>query len=422
MSLATRPAALIAIPLLCSLMAACSSHRVPAPDPSQGDGRVSSFYTWEKAIPKRPGLLLRSEPLPAELGLSEASEQLRILYSSTDGYDSKTPITVSGTLFIPRGEPPQGGWPVLTWAHGTVGLADICAPSWAGNVLRVRQYLDTWLREGFAVVATDYQGLGVPGPHPLINVPALSYGVLDAARAVIGSRKDLANRVVIAGQSQGGAAAFGAAANAPTYAPDLGVKGSIATGVIYRRAADLPPLTATTLPSDPHAVDPAIGYSILGLIVSQQMDPQLQTSDLFTDKAERLAQRARSACLVELMNDSVGIGLTRAEAFREPPAERYQRFMAQADERAQRYSVYPTLKLQHPILIGTGAQDRTPPAINQLTLMQDACNAGSVVEGHLFAGLGHSQAVPASLKHAIPFAHKVIADQPITPICQPKPE
>lgn len=393
--------------------------RVPTPDPSQGDGRVSAFYTWEQQIPDQPGKLLRSEPLPAELGLNDASRQLRILYTSTDGLDGKSVNTVSGALFIPKGTAPKGGWPVLTWAHGTVGLADICAPSWAGNIHRVRQYLNTWLREGFAVVATDYQGLGTPGPHPLINVPALSYNVLDAAKAVIGGVPELANTVVIAGQSQGGAAAFGAAAHAPTYAPTLGVKGSIGTGVIYQRGSDQPPLPGSTLPSDPRAVDPALAYSILGFVVAQQLDPSLEPGDLFTDKVEPLLEQARGGCLVNLMNDVTTAGLTREQAFKAKPGERYEQFLAGAAERTRRYSLYPTLKLKQPILIGTGASDRTPAAVNQLALMRDACAAGSVVESHLFAGLGHSEAVPASLKHAIPFARKVISGAPVTPVCAP---
>lgn len=405
--------------VLLSLSTFAVAARVPAPDPSQGDGRVSAFYTWEKDIPKQPGKLLRSEPLPAEIGLTGAARQLRILYTSTDGLDGKTTNTVSGALFIPKGTAPAGGWPVLTWAHGTVGLADICAPSWAGNIHRVRQYLNTWLHEGFAVVATDYQGLGVPGAHPLINVPAISYGVLDAARAVIDGVPGLANTVVIAGQSQGGAAAFGAAAYAATYAPELGVKGSIGTGVIYQRPSNQPALPGTTLPSDPNAVDPALGYSILGFLVAQQFDPSLQVSDVFSEKVEPLIQLARGGCLVDVMNGVVTAGLTRAEAFKPTPSVRYQAFLAGANERAQRYSVYPTLKLSKPILIGTGASDRTPAAVNQLALMRDACAAGSVVEGHLFAGLGHSEAVPASLKHAIAFAKKVIAGQAITPVCEP---
>lgn len=34
--------------------------------------------------------------------------------------------------------------------------------------------------------------------------------------------------------------------------------------------------------------------------------------------------------------------------------------------------------------------------------MQAACKAGSVVQGHLYKGLGHSETVNASLKDSIP--------------------
>ncbi len=80
---------------------------------------------------------------------------------------------------------------------------------------------------------------------------------------------------------------------------------------------------------------------------------------------------------------------------------------------------YPTLKTAQPVFIGTGAEDKTPAAATQVALMQDACKAGSVVEGHLYKGLGHSETVNASLKDSVPFAHKVINGQAITPICNP---
>ncbi|MCG0580421.1 alpha/beta hydrolase, partial [Burkholderia cenocepacia] len=75
---------------------AASPGRVPAPDPLQGDGRVSAFYTWDRDIPARPGVLLRTEPLPATVGLASAARQLRILYASTDGVGGHAPIAVSG--------------------------------------------------------------------------------------------------------------------------------------------------------------------------------------------------------------------------------------------------------------------------------------------------------------------------------------
>src|SRR3546814_19247431 len=109
-------------------------------DPRFGDGGTSPFYTWARPVPA-PGTLLRQQPLPNELLLSEAGRGARILYSSTDGIGGRERIAVSGAYFTPKGKPPKGGWPLIVWAHGTVGLADVCAPSWAGRSERAIRYL-----------------------------------------------------------------------------------------------------------------------------------------------------------------------------------------------------------------------------------------------------------------------------------------
>ena len=57
-------------------------------------------------------------------------------------------------------------------------MADICAPSWVGYSTRVEAFLNAWLARGFAIAATDYQGLGTPGPHPYMAVRPGAYGVL----------------------------------------------------------------------------------------------------------------------------------------------------------------------------------------------------------------------------------------------------
>ncbi len=75
-----------------------------AADPSQGDGGVADFYNSRAPAPEKAGTLIRSEPQPEGTGLAEASQSIRILYSSVDGLgDKKTPIAVSGSLFILRG-------------------------------------------------------------------------------------------------------------------------------------------------------------------------------------------------------------------------------------------------------------------------------------------------------------------------------
>ena len=84
--------------------------RKPIPDPFVGDGRVSAFYVWGDAVPRTPGKLLRQEPLPENLMLGNASKGVRVLYTSRDGLDNKTPIAVSGAVFFPKGVAPNGGW------------------------------------------------------------------------------------------------------------------------------------------------------------------------------------------------------------------------------------------------------------------------------------------------------------------------
>ena len=131
--------------------------------------------------------------------LPEASRGERILYSSTNGLNDKDRVSVSGALFWPKGDAPAGGWPIVAWAHGTVGTADKCAPSFAGRSDRDIQYLNSWLKAGFAVVATDYQGLGTAGGHPYLAAKPEGYSVLDSVRAVrdrngLGDRRSLWGR------------------------------------------------------------------------------------------------------------------------------------------------------------------------------------------------------------------------------------
>ena len=38
-------------------------------------------------------------------------------------------IPVTGLIAVPTTPPPAGGYPVVSWAHGTSGIADTCAPS-----------------------------------------------------------------------------------------------------------------------------------------------------------------------------------------------------------------------------------------------------------------------------------------------------
>lgn len=361
-------------------------------------------------MPARPGVLLRFEPLPATLGLRSAARQVRLLYSSTDGVRGMRIVAVSGALFLPKGTPPPGGWPLVAWAHGTVGVADICAPSWAGRSLRDLTYLDAWLDAGFAVVATDYQGLGTPGPHPYLYTRPAAYNILDSVRAVTRSQFKLSGKTLLVGQSQGGIAVVATGGYARDYAPELDIRGIVATGAGSDRIA---PGTLTT--SNPDAVSPLLGYLPLAVLTAQQTDSSLRDEDLVTDRALGLIEQGRRACFPALVSDAMAAGLTFTNALQPGAAARLGAIN-------NPHMGYPSYRLSAPLFVGTGAEDRDVPPIMQAALVREACAAGTIVEAHIYRGLDHSGAVNASLRHSLPFARKAIAADPIAPSCSPLPE
>ena len=355
--------------------------------------------------------MLHSEPLDPALGLAMAAEQHRILYSSTDGVGGKNPVAVSGAVFLPQGTPPAGGWPLMAWAHGTTGIADTCAPSWNKRSERDAAYLNAWLQQGFAIVATDYQGLGTPGPHPYLAVRPEAYSVLDSVRAALKAFPAIANRIVVVGQSQGGGAAFATAGIAPAYAPELVIRGSVGTGVPYLTPALLRP-PANPTPQD--KADPTVAYNLYMAIMMQQGDPSLTADQLVTPRALPLLQEARSTCVGPLFRSVMRAGLNRGNALQPGFPTAFAAVLPNLE--------FTTLHLTQPLFVGTGQQDHDVPPAWQLNLVHDACAAGSVVEAHLYAGRDHSGTVNASLKDSVPFVRKILAGEPIASICQPVAE
>lgn len=394
--------------LFAAVLAAGIAHAapVPTPDPSQGDGGVSPFYTWTGEIPDTPGRMLRTEPLDPGHGLAAAGEQFRILYSSTDGRDGKTPVVVSGAYFAPKGAPPAGGWPLVAWAHGTTGIADTCAPSWTTRSKRDANYLNTWIGQGYAIVATDYQGLGTPGPHPYLLVRPEAYSVLDSVRAVLKGFPDVANKIVVIGQSQGGQAAFATAGIAPNYAPELNIRGSVATGVpFFGRGAPRRP----SAPSD--AADPTAAYSLYIAIMMQQGTPSKAADQLVTARALPLLEKARTTCVAALFDAVEHAGLNRGNALAPGFTAAFNAVLPDMQ--------YATVRVPQPLFVGTGEYDHDVLPAGQLALVRNACAEGSVVEAHLYAGLNHGETVNASLKDSVPFVRKVLAGAAIKSVCEP---
>lgn len=393
---------------LLPLLALATAWSAAAAEPSHlgsGDGGLSSFYDWTGTPEGPPGRLLRSEDLPERGGLAQAGLARRILHTSRDGLDGR-PIAVSGLLFLPAGAPPPGGWPLLAWAHGTVGVGDRCAPSWTGPGALAREWFGRWLAQGYAVVATDYQGLGTPGLHPYLAKRAEAQSVLDSARAAIGAGFGIGNRVVVAGQSQGAGAAFAAAAFAPDYAPELGLRGTIATGIPYLHEG-----RQMVSGIAPDTVDPGLAYVFYAALLAFQQDPALRPAEIFTERALPLLAAAPNSCVGELAGQVAAAGLTQRNALRPGAVEALT-------PRLLPLFRFPTLRLAQPLMVGTGTEDRDVSASSQQALVRDACAAGTTVEAHLYRNEGHGGAWLASWPDAFRFARRVTAGERIAGHCQ----
>jgi len=149
---------------------------------------IGEFYSPPANLSAtKPGDLLRKESF-AGYTLPKGATAVRILYHSLDATGGD--VATSGVVLIPAGTAPAKGWPIIAWAHGTSGVARRCAPSAMKDVYYGDEGLMPMVAAGFAVVATDYHGLGTPGPHQYVNKTAQARDVvysIPAARAAVPS-------------------------------------------------------------------------------------------------------------------------------------------------------------------------------------------------------------------------------------------
>ncbi|MCX4163671.1 MULTISPECIES: alpha/beta fold hydrolase [Paraburkholderia] len=385
---------------------------VPVSNAAVGDGGVPSFYVWTSTVPSKPGRILRQQPLDANLALanSDPAKNIRGLYTSTDGVNGKTPVAVSGAVYVPKGSPPVGGWPVIAWTHGTVGVADVCAQSFRQRSDRDQAYLGTLLAEGYAVVATDYQGLGTPGPHPYLVPRAEAYDTLDNLRAAFEALPGvLANTVVSVGQSQGSAATIATLQYAPVYAPEINVVGGVATGVCFGFAGANP---APQIP--PRAADAGNSvYDMLALVgTGPSVEPGFDARPYVSDRALPLFVASTKECITDLDTVQESNGVDESNYLKAPqPPDKIDPVLAAISTPVKGFT------LKAPLFTGTGLADTTTPPTSAYTFISTACTLDATIEWNYYAGLTHNGTVNGSLVDSLPFIRKVLAGRPVTSNC-----
>lgn len=248
---------------------------------------------------RQPGALLSVQAINMPAAPEHSSQQLLISYRSLGAQGE--PIVVSGYVLVPQGQPPKGGWPVLAWAHGTTGVADICALSGVykdgpgyNYQAAALQALSPWLEQGYAVVATDYQGLGTPGGHPYMNANSQLHTVVDSVRAAHHLLPNsLSNDWLVLGHSQGGAAALAVAAGGQAYGSELQLKGAIAAAPGGYDFAGI----AQYVLDNPELAPGVAAFFPIVLLGAAAAEPSIELDKLVSPAMQQLVNQAGRQCL-----------------------------------------------------------------------------------------------------------------------------
>jgi dienelactone hydrolase len=358
-------AAILALPVLLVAPALPAAAQSPAPPSVPADLPATppdDFYLLDPVTPGPDGELLRS----VELFAPDGYRLWAILYRSRGVQDE--PIAVSGLVLAPDSDP-ESPRPVLSIAHGTTGLADICAPS--RSVDKRIEIIAAGIpaaADGWVVAATDYAGLGTPGQHPYIDGPTEGRAQLHAAIAAAQIPDAVAGTTVgLQGISQGGHSTLWAAQLAATEAPGLDVVGAVAAAPAgdLTAMADWARSGGETQDSWGNTITVARAWSdVYGLPLDQLLTPAGLEAAAALDERCRVTPDSQPLQISEAISDEWNARL-------------------EANSPGATAATMPILYLQ-------GTDDEQIPVESARVTLERLCAAGSVVDYREIEGATHA--------------------------------
>ncbi|MBE9375352.1 hypothetical protein IQ251_12940 [Saccharopolyspora sp. HNM0983] len=347
------------------------------------------FYAAEPTGAE-PGTLLRAEPFGG-WSLPDGVRATRIVYESRSAQHE--PTATSAAVLTPGGPPPEGGWPVISWAHGATGVEPDCAPTLMRDLHgggRFADYLD-W---GYAVVATDYSGLGAGRDHEFNTMPANANDVRYATAAAGEAVSGLSDRWVVAGHSQGGQAAWGAAAQ-QTAEPVGELVGAVALAPATPLDTVLPEL------GDRPGVASYLPYIAYALAVQ---DPGFHPQEILTPAGMRQYERSvHDGCMG--VGEALGARGTADEYLRPDATEN------PAVRRFIQHNRYDDAPLAAPLFVVSGAADALVAAKTVDAVVAEQCRHATPVQYREYPG-GHDTVVRQSAPEALQWIGARFAGMP----------
>jgi pimeloyl-ACP methyl ester carboxylesterase len=374
----------------------------PAPEGLPG------FYAVPKTWPsKKPGTLIKSQRITIA---GAHGTVYRVMYVSTSQQGKAVPVT--GLVIVPDAKAPKAGYPVVSWAHGTNGLADVCAPSIAAAsdpaTANAMETANVLLDAGYLFTATDYLGEGTPGLHPYIAGESAARNTIDIVRAARQLKAAHAGHdYVVWGHSQGGHTAMWAVNIASKYAPELSIHGVVAGAPPSQFA-----LLYTALKNGPFRHYLLMATGGLNAAFGDERAP-----------LDQVLKPAGLALLPELENgcgaylrDTLGSIVVDDVLIADPFTVPAWREVLAADD-PQSF----TTRNDIPLLIIHGGDDEQIPTVSSQILASHFCDIGQSVERWVYPGQKHAAVVPVSLPDMVSWIDARFADDDpgsVTPVGQ----
>jgi pimeloyl-ACP methyl ester carboxylesterase len=235
------------------------------------------------------------------------------------------------------------------------GVADRCAPSRSGQWPTEKAMIEALLADGYAIVATDFEGLGTPGAPLPGEGNSEAYNMIDIVRAGR-TIAPLSRSWIVAGYSGGGHAALFAGALAKRYAPELNHLGTIAMAPVSQWRVQM---------ESPANRDPAAQVSFASLYWATSaaaLHPgRFVPAMVFTERGLQVLDQARSLCVLDLIAAITGV--TNGDVYQNPATAASLTAELLADDEV------PVIQFPRPLRIAQGRNDPLLP-LTDLTAAQ----------------------------------------------------
>ena len=243
--------------------------------------RLTKFYDTQDPLPPgKPGELIRATAF-GEYDLPPGVSAVRLLYHSRSARGDD--VAASGVVLFPDRKPPARGWPLIAWGHGLSGVARECAPSLTRN-LQHGSLLSMYVNIGYAVVATDYTGLGTSFRNAFADAPSNALDIIYSVPAARRTVPQLGSRWIAMGTGEGAMAVI-SVAELEHDMQDPNYLGSITLSRLMDLRDSFEPLSGV-----PNNLALFLASGI------KTVYPQFDVNEILNDSARPLYQKMGQAC------------------------------------------------------------------------------------------------------------------------------